>query len=375
MQKSKAAPLLYCGIVPYHSIRQRPQWLADLLSHNRRVLYVEPHVSHLNASAASDKVQKIHEQLAVYTPPAALPITGYIPLFNRISYARTAANIGKILRRLAWPAPSQLWTSFPKQIDMVRRFDGVPVVYDVMDDYPAFFGMGQRTVLRKMHKALIQRADLIFASSNVLAQKVHAQTGKRAAVIENGVGRDFIEKCQQALVADDIKDLPKPIFGYVGAISAWFDFAAVSEIANSFPQGSVVLVGPVDTQLPSLPSNVHLLGRRPHDQLPSLLKGFDVGLVPFEVTPAIDAVNPVKVYEYMAAGLRILGSDFAELRRFGDAVTCCTKENWASAALLILDGHHNERMQIQRALDGTWEARALRVEELLLTMRENKLDG
>jgi glycosyltransferase involved in cell wall biosynthesis len=62
--------------------------------------------------------------------------------------------------------------------------------------------------------------------------------------------------------------------------------------------------------------NVHLLGRKPHDQLAAYCKGFDVGLIPYRIDERMRFVNPIKLREYLAAGLPVVSTAVPEVRRY-----------------------------------------------------------
>ena len=166
--------------------------------------------------------------------------------------------------------------------------------------------------------------------------------------------------CRDAAPAAELAKLPRPLFGYVGTIGPWFDFEAVRTLAAAFPEGSVVLIGPTDVTLPRLPRNVHWLGQRAHAALPELLKGFDAGLVPFVPSALTNAVNPVKVHEYLAAGLVVLGTEFDELKRFSAPVYSAPASEWAQLFRTSLAGPRPPALPGER-----WEAHAQRLWELL----------
>jgi glycosyltransferase involved in cell wall biosynthesis len=54
-----------------------------------------------------------------------------------------------------------------------------------------------------------------------------------------------------------------------------------------------------------MPPNVHFLGLKPQGSLPDYLARFDVGLLPFVVSPMTHAVSPLKVFEYLACGVPV----------------------------------------------------------------------
>ncbi|MCP4632971.1 MAG: glycosyltransferase family 1 protein, partial [candidate division Zixibacteria bacterium] len=109
----------------------------------------------------------------------------------------------------------------------------------------------------------------------------------------------------------------EPRIGFVGSMSDWIDYDLIAEIAKSYPKSSVVLVGPVKGGmkpgiLESLP-NVFFLGKKKLDELPGYLKGFTCGINPFKRVGIAEKVNPLKVYEYLAAELPVISIDMPEV--------------------------------------------------------------
>jgi len=117
--------------------------------------------------------------------------------------------------------------------------------------------------------------------------------------------------------AGDLTAHPHPRFGYVGTIGPWLDIALLIELASACPKGSVVVIGPWEIPIPrDIPPNLHILGVKSYAQLPQYLAGFDVGLIPFKTGPLSQAVNPVKLFEYVAAGLPVVAIRSHELDRY-----------------------------------------------------------
>jgi glycosyltransferase involved in cell wall biosynthesis len=108
-----------------------------------------------------------------------------------------------------------------------------------------------------------------------------------------------------------------PRIGYLGAIAPWFDFDLLFDLARSRPSWEFALVGPVLAGAgPALArlsamSNVKVHPAVPHDEVPHVLAGFDVGLIPFRRTTLTAAVNPNKLYEYLATGLPVVATPFS----------------------------------------------------------------
>lgn len=358
--------LLYLGIVAFDSVRQRPQWLASGLSGAWNVLYVDPHTSVLRAGSPRRKVVEHGPGLTVLVPPRALPVTGYVRPLNHWSSSRTAVAIRDTLAQLGWPLPAATIASFPKHVDLLSRLPRTPVIYDVMDDYPRFFGGLQARVLRDMHEELLRAANAVVTSSAELARRCTIAGARRVEVIENGVAAEFFAACGDASPDPAVASLPRPRFGYVGVVREWFDFGAIERLAVAYPGGSVVIVGPVDARpRRGLPANVHLLGRRPHAALPGLLRAFDLGIVPFTGGHLTDAVNPVKIYEYLAAGLPVLSTEGTEIRRFGPRVTVARAHAWPEAAAQLLERPPAADEQRRYVSSATWDQRVEALSRLM----------
>lgn len=94
----------------------------------------------------------------------------------------------------------------------------------------------------------------------------------------------------------------------------------LEELFLKNPRWQLVLVGPIQKGVPiqnlRRMKNVHFLGPRCHDRVPGVLRRMDVGLIPFVVNEFTRAINPLKVYEYLAVGLAVVASRLPELERF-----------------------------------------------------------
>jgi len=121
----------------------------------------------------------------------------------------------------------------------------------------------------------------------------------------------------------ELTNATKPIVGYYGAISDWFDVELAVETAKAHPDKTFVLVGHVwNVDVSSLKElkNILLLGRRPYEELPSYLQCFDVCFIPFKETALTVSTNPVKVYEMLSAGKPVVAIDIPELREMQNLV-------------------------------------------------------
>lgn len=102
---------------------------------------------------------------------------------------------------------------------------------------------------------------------------------------------------------------PRWTFGFFGHLMPWIDYDAVEHLAEAMPHESIVLIGPVhgasQARLRALTqrrANVQWIGPQPYARLPDLTRSIQVMLLPRVATPLSDACDPLKLYEYLAAG-------------------------------------------------------------------------
>ena len=105
-------------------------------------------------------------------------------------------------------------------------------------------------------------------------------------------------------------------------IADWVDLELIRFLADSRPDWSFVLLGKVttDTKVIDGVSNVHLLGSKPYQQLPGYAKAFDVAILPFAINELTLNSYPLKVREYLAAGLTVVSTPIPEAERLGGTV-------------------------------------------------------
>lgn len=197
---------------------------------------------------------------------------------------------------------------WPKMVSH-RRF-----VFRVPDDISGFKGVGKSVVAEQQR--LSREADCVVFSGHELRRRFHGVDAGRAITVPNGVDLEYFREARHRPA--EYHDLNRPIAIYVGALDGWFDAELVKECAARCRDVSFVIVGPPGPGAHVLNglSNVTLLGPKPYEEVVALLQHADVGLIPFDVRKyrhLIDAVHPLKLYEYMAAGLPVVAVRWAEM--------------------------------------------------------------
>ena len=360
--------LLLYSQVAWHGVWQRPQEMALGLARRRRVLFVSP--------------IQVHERLGRYARARTLEridggkgVTVFSPTIFSGEYRRAwVCRLNSILvdaelrRLLRGERHVTFLTNTPLAAPLLDRFPFRKVIYDVMDDFAAFDWAP--ATARESHERLLREADAVLTGTYTLLEDARAQ-GREATYAPCGV--DYEAFAGGEATADfaepaELRGLPRPILGYVGTLSERIDTRILSALAERFPQASLVLIGPVYRNLgePPRAPNIRYLGLKPHSELPAYLHHFDVALMPFRLSDAARAINPVKALEYLAAGCVVVSTPIPDVVRFysGVMLVAPSPEDFADKVEEALQGNHSDRIAKGRELarGATWDAMVEAVE-------------
>lgn len=191
------------------------------------------------------------------------------------------------------------------------RYCGVRVFYDCMD----LNGLFSDAVSRDTHdeRHLIDLSERVFCSSERISKHVERLSPLASVtMVPNALNASAFRP-----QGGENAKVSQGIIGYVGAVSSWFDFEAVLTLLDAMPEVTVQLWGPCDV---SIPAHERLTygGILPHEEAISAMRQCSVLLLPFEITELILAVDPVKVYEYVATGRPVVAVSYPQLDHFGD---------------------------------------------------------
>jgi polysaccharide pyruvyl transferase CsaB len=243
---------------------------------------------------------------------------------------------------------------------------GARVLYDCMDDWQNWTAEPRISEFNLAEeRQLAKECDVLVVTSQEFYERQQA-AGLKPILARNGADFDFFASPRPN---DLLKDLPKPIVGYYGAIADWFDLDLLTKVAESRPQYTFVLIGQVHqvdiSRLHSLP-NVHLLGEKNYREIPLFLSHFDVCLIPFKLNNLTKGVDPVKLYEYFSQGKPVVATDMAELPHNSNLLYIAKDpEDFARKVDAALQ--ENDPQQKQRRIDfargNTWTARVDAMEQ------------
>ena len=280
-----------------------------------------------------------------------------------------------VCRRLGFNQPIT-WTFAPSSSEVVGSLGERLVVYHCVDEFSEFTGTNKATIL-ELERCLLEKADLVIVSSGPLYESKRCSNPK-TFLVTHGVEVDHFRKAcdPETPVPEDIGSLPRPVVGFFGLIADWVDIELIRFLAVSRPNWSLVLIGKSDTSLSRLQglANVHLLGRRDYRALPGYCKGFDVAILPFVVNTLTLAANPLKLREYLAAGLPVVATPLPEVEKFEGLVSIGrSPEQFLERIQALLDGGRTgSQLAISEAMDcESWDQKI----EVMSQIVNNALSG
>lgn len=213
----------------------------------------------------------------------------------------------------------QLWTFLPNVADYVGHLGESLAVYYCVDEWSMFSYLDRDETVRA-ERALLDKVDCVFAINNELAEAKRA-LNPATHVAPHGVDHALFARALDpaTVVPSDIAALPGPVIGFYGTLRDWVDLELVAHVARARPSWSIALIGQQLDDVGTIAglANVHLLGRKSHDTLPAYCKGMSVGIIPYRIDERMKFVNPIKLREYLSAGLPVVSTAVPEVRRYG----------------------------------------------------------
>ncbi|HEY7785742.1 MAG TPA: glycosyltransferase [Pyrinomonadaceae bacterium] len=299
--------------------------LMRVLARDNRILWVNsigyraPTVSKADMSRAFKKLKAATTPLTEPEPnifvlnPLAIPVYGK-PSIRDLNRGLLKFQVKRAMKSLGFRSPINFVFN-PAAAVIAGELGEEQLIYYCVDEYTAFSGVSSNS-LAELEQQLMRRADIVIVSADLLYQS-KAPFNKRTVIVRHGVDFDHFRKAvdPETVVPEEIAKLPRPVIGFFGLIADWVDLELMAHVAKTFPRGSMVLLGKAttDTKVLEEVPNVHLLGRKPYKDLPAYCKGFDVALMPFRINELTLNANPLKVREYLAAGLPVVSTAIPEV--------------------------------------------------------------
>lgn len=301
----RAMDLVCFSHLRWDFVYQRPHHLMSRFARERRVFYIE-----------EPRVRPGHNHLEVRADDSGVTIA--IPyLSSELSKeAGREKHQNLIEGLLADQFASQyvVWYYTPMAVAYTQGLRPQLIVYDCMDELSAFNGAPPAMTAREAE--LLEMADLVLTGGRSLfaaRRRRHPNVHLFPSAIDVA---HFATAREQPPDPEDQKEIPHPRLGYFGVIDERMDLDLIAEIADRCRHWHLVMIGPVAKVVPDkLPQrdNIHYLGRKPYQQLPAYLAGWDVALLPFALSKATRFVSPTKTPEYLAGGKPVVSTSIRDV--------------------------------------------------------------
>ncbi|MFN2546964.1 MAG: glycosyltransferase family 1 protein [Myxococcales bacterium] len=281
---------------------QRPQHLLTRFASERRVFFFEEAVH----DAAKPELELREAEAGVlraipHLPPGIAPDPALRALVDELIADE------QIRRYVSW-----YYT--PMALPFSRHLSPLALAYDCMDELSLF--RGAPPALVELENELLKQADVVFTGGQSLYEAKRGRHGNVHA-FPSSVDVQHFQKAR-ASQPDPIDQaaIGHPRLGFFGVLDERLDLALLRGLAEARPQWQLILVGPVvkidPALLPRAP-NIHYLGMKKYQELPSYLAGWDVALLLFARNEATRFISPTKTPEYLAAGKPVVSTSIRDV--------------------------------------------------------------
>jgi len=381
--------IVYFAPEKWDGLWRNRQQLMSVFARQNRVLIVEPrlHLRQVRASLRQGQLKlsdlnrpilrQVAQNLYIFRYPEWLPISGRFPL-NKFTKITRHLFIRNALQTLSMTRPI-VWFSRPQMISLLDEIGPASLrVYHVVDEYTAYSNQKEfrRWRAAEREKLMLSQVDAVVVVSKKLYEAKHS-FNPNTHLVPNGVDyQAYSTALAEPCLPDDLKVIEKPRLGYIGLIGDKLNFDMLKDVALEHPEWSLIFLGQVAVSgqsaaawqtLKALP-NVYHLGPVDVARVPHYVKGFQVGLMPYVQNRHAEHISPLKLYDYLAAGLPVASVDIPSVRQFSQYIHVAESPPHFSTAVqaALLDTtseHWHTRRNI--AAGHTWEARVEQISDIL----------
>ncbi len=336
--------ILYPPTLDYHHMVQRPQQLMSQFS-QLGITTLFMNLPGVNKSS-SQGIERLNPYLYILNKVDPLPyLEGIRPV---------------------------VYFSATEQVDMVAQYNASLVVFDSLDEPSDEF-----SAWRPYYHRAVTAADVVLCTSDKLYNMAR-ELNQQVYLAPNGCDYDYFSRAalEELPVPMDMRQLDGPVIGYIGAVATWVDLALINFLARALPQCNLVMIGPLYNvmQVPRRP-NIHWLGFKPYEQLAAYARCFDVGIIPFRQTGMVESVNPIKMWEYMAAGIPVVSTGLPEAKKYQPLIYCShDHRSFLNQVRFALENDSADLREQRMALarENSWQARAGQIIEIIQQRLQEK---
>lgn len=312
--------IIWFSEIKWSYLKTRKQQILSCFPDDDKVYFIEP------ISKRIENKYTLQEHKPVYSITIPQIRSVQSPLLNRIlnfsvtrkiisfvsnSYFRLFRSIHKLKPDIV-VISNVFWADSLRS--MKKEDANLRMVYDCNDNPLAF--PNTPVFKRDYFLKTVSIVDAITIPHSSYSDIIPVEHQNKIKIISNGVDYGMFQESSD--IPDSLADIELPIIMYVGAISAWFDFDLIENIAQSKKDHQIVLIGPISNDVnPRMENllkyeNLIHIPPIPHEDIISYIDQSDVCIIPFVKNSLTETVLPNKLFEYAAAGKTCIMTNFNE---------------------------------------------------------------
>lgn len=311
-------------------------------------------------------------EVHVWTPPLMLPVNWMPPGLHDLFVPQNINRLLKGLRRVM----RQLNMKRPLVINGLNPVFGLSMLDQLNECATIYYCFDEITIINWMSKHgsryepdYLKRVDAVVTTSETL-RRSKSLLQSSAHCVKNGVNFELFNQAYQLAQQQPLPE--KPIVGYLGTADNRVDIAIVEYCAQTMPDVVFQFIGEVHEpslrQRLSVYPNVVFTAPVQPVNLPPLLARMKAAMIPFVCNEHTYTIYPLKINEYLAAGLPVVSTPFSILDDFKGVIEMADSPARFAQALrraLTDTSPHRVNERIRMAQNNSWAKRAEEFEAVI----------